>query len=75
MRPHAQLWIYTRPHLHAHTRPHKHVFAQELDLLVGWGSRKLGNTALAWGEASCSLGPSETFDPMYQGAQDDSTPP
>lgn len=25
------------------------MFAQELDLLVGWGSRKLGDTVLALG--------------------------
>ena len=46
-----------------------YMFVQELDLLVGWGSRKWGDAVLALsGRAGCRLSPLESFDPRYQRA-------
>ena len=71
--PLQQLWRYTHPNLHACTSPYRHIyiymFVQELDLLVGWGSRKWGDAVLALsGRAGCRLSPLESFDPRYQRA-------
>lgn len=38
-----------RTHVHMPTHVLTGMFAQELDLQVGWGSRKLGDSVLAWG--------------------------